>query len=406
MEDWIEKYLAATSGMASPEIFRLWAGISAVAGALERRCWVETNVGPPTFPNLYVMLVAPPAIGKTQAITPALNIMTQCTDLNIAPGSMTKAAVIDTLRDARRIVTLPGNTEILEYHSLQILVGELAVFVNSHDLEFLGVINEIFDNPTVFRERRRHVNGGREIQITHPQFNIICGAQPALLSSILPEEAWGLGTTARFIMIFTEEKVRPELFGTVINRKVSYEELAQHMQTWTSLYGKFHWEDAAAEVMRKYYRESDSGPIPVPDSPKLLHYNGRRVQFMIKLAMISAVSRASNLVIDEYDVERARFWLLTAEATMPGIFSSMSLKTDAQLLEEMHIWAWKEYRAKGLVPLHDSGLHEFLQHRVYSERIPKIIDIAKKSHLIEDLNYGMYKPSPRLDLGASILKGQ
>lgn len=408
MEDWIEKYLAATANIASPEVFRLWAAIGAVAGALEHRCWVETNIAPATYPNLYIMLVAPPAIGKTQAINPAINILTQCTELYIAPSSMTKAAVIDTLRDARRILTLPGNTEILEYHSLQILVGELGVFVNSHDLEFLALVNDIFDNPPVFRERRRHVNGGREIQIVNPQLNIVCGAQPALLSSILPEEAWGLGTTARFIMVFSEDKVRPELFGesSAPARKVSYKELAAHMQLWSSLYGVFKWEDGAAAAMRKYYRESDSGPLPVPESPKLLHYNGRRIQFLIKLAMISAVSRTSDLLIAEYDVERARFWLLTAEHSMPGIFSSMSLKTDSQLIEEMHIWAWKEYRAKKLAPMHESLLVEFLSHRVYAERIPKVIEIAKKSHLLEDLGGGMFKPAPRLDLGGSILKGK
>jgi len=178
------------------------------------------------------------------------------------------------------------------------------------------------------------------------------------------------------------------------------------MQQWTEIYGMFKWEDAAAASMRKYYRESDSGPLPVPDSPKLVHYNGRRILFLLKLTMISTISRTNDLVISEYDVERARFWLLQAEYAMPGIFTSMSLKTDSQLIEEMHIWTWKEYRANKLAPMHESKLVEFLSHRVYAERIPKIIEVAKKSHLLEDLGHGMFKPSPRLDLGGDIMRGQ
>lgn len=401
MQDWIERYVEVTEGIASPEIFRLWAAIGAVAGSMERRLWATTTLGR-LYANLYIMLVAPPGVGKTEALRPAETILKSCQDLNIAPGSMTKAAIIDTLRDSRRIVIIPDG--ILEYHSLQIMIGELGVLINSHDLELLAVINEIFDNKDMFRERRRHVNGGKEIQIANPQFNIIAGAQPALLSTILPEEAWGLGTTSRFIMVYAPEGHRPDIFGHIVDRASAYKELAAQMRPWTQAYGQFRWSDSAIAAMRKYYFETPSGPAPAPEVPKLIPYCTRRVQFLIKLAMISTLSRTSNIDIDGYDVERARLWLLDAEHTMPGIFQAMSLKTDAQLIEEMHIYAWREYREQKFVPLNQSLLHAFLAQRVYSERIPKIIEAAMKSRLLEDLGGGLFKPSARLDLGQANLR--
>lgn len=390
--DWIEDYLEATESVASPEIFRLWAAIGAVAGCVERRVWCQTSLGT-LYPNLYIMLVAPPGVGKTEAMRPAEAILKAQDNLYIAPKSMTKAAVIDTLRDARKIITMDDGKGILEYHSVQILVGELGVLVSSHDLEFLAVINEIFDNGPSFRERRRHVNGGREIMIANPQFNIIAGAQPALLSTILPEEAWGLGTTARFIMVFAGEGPKPELFGKVFNREKRYAELAERMRPWTNFHGQFQWDETAITAMRKHYAEDVK---PVPDAPKLVPYNTRRVQFLIKLSMVSTLSRTGHLVITDHDVERARHWLLSAEATMPQIFSAMSLKTDSQLIDELHIYATREWRANKFVPLSQGLLYGFLSQRVYAERIPKIIELMIKSHLLEDMGGGMFKPLTRI----------
>lgn len=396
MPDWIDRFVEVTEGISAPTIFRLWAAIGAVAGSMERRIWCTTNISR-LYPNLYIMLVAPPGIGKTQAIQPIETILkAQLPNVNIAPKSMTKAAVIDTLRDARRMVVLDGGKGMLEYHSLQILCSELGVLISSHDLEFLALVNEIFDNGDTFRERRRHVNGGKEIQISNPQFNIIAGAQPALLNTILPEEAWGLGTTSRFIMVFAGEGHKPDLFGRIVNRDEAYKDLAAQMRPWTSMHGQFQWDEKAIPTMRKYYAQDFA---PVPDNPKLLHYNTRRTQFIIKLSMVSALSATSELLIREYDVERARHWLLEVETRMPDIFTAMSLKTDMQLLEELHIYIYKEYRANKFAPVREEHLHAFLAQRVYAERIPRIIELAKKSGLIIENGQGYCTPSPRLDMG-------
>jgi hypothetical protein len=165
--------------------------------------------------------------------------------------------------------------------------------------------------------------------------------------------------------------------------------------------GQFFWHDDCIPLMRKLYADDLK---PIPDSPKLAPYNTRRFQFLVKLSMVSCLSRTSNIVIEPYDVERARHWLLSAEATMPNIFSSMSLKTDMQLIEELHILATREWKKQNFADLPQSMLHGFLQQRVYAERIPKIIDQMIKSHLIQDKGGEMFKPLPRMDLGISMLK--
>ena len=63
-KSWIELFVEQTAETASPPIFRKWAAISAVAGAMERKSWIVTR-GTPLYPNLYIILIGPPGVGKS-----------------------------------------------------------------------------------------------------------------------------------------------------------------------------------------------------------------------------------------------------------------------------------------------------------------------------------------------------
>src|SRR6266436_9736192 len=68
LPDWIEAFVAYTSGLPTPLIIRKWAAISAVAAALERKVWIN-SLNTELYPNLYVMVMAPPGIGKGLVIS-------------------------------------------------------------------------------------------------------------------------------------------------------------------------------------------------------------------------------------------------------------------------------------------------------------------------------------------------
>ena len=397
--DWIEEFLTLTDGLCSPHQFRLWSAISAVAGAMERRLFVRTSLGV-EFANMYILLVGPPASGKTEAIRPIREIWHLTNNLAVAPQNATKAALVDVMIAAHRNYVFPGGKEALDYHSVQFPNSELGNVIFSHDLELLSFLNDIFDNDKTYRERKRYLNGGKEIQITNPQLNILFGTQPKFLSSIFPEEAWGMGTMSRFIMIFGDKAPKPELFGSINDRSAHYRELARWMSEWTEMHGVFKFTDAARDCALKYYESL----TPIPDHPRLETYLGRRFRYLVRLSMVSALARTNTLVIDDFDVERSRHWLLNAEAQMPSIFREMNSKTDANLIEELHMAAWKMWREGNKVPIPSAWFYQFLSERVFAERIPKVLETAVRSKLFEDRGAGLYVPLPRLDLGGNVLQ--
>ena len=122
MGDWIDDFMDLTDGLPSPRIFRLWSGITCIAGALERRAWIETaqsNV----YPNLFVVLVAPPGVGKTQAVNPVEDFWKDCKKFKVMPNNVTKAALIDALVSAGQTRIFNDGANILEYHSICVQIG-------------------------------------------------------------------------------------------------------------------------------------------------------------------------------------------------------------------------------------------------------------------------------------------
>ena len=55
--NWIEACVHAVPNTPIPEVFRRWAAISAVAGAMGRRCWYDFGAFTVST-NMYIILVA------------------------------------------------------------------------------------------------------------------------------------------------------------------------------------------------------------------------------------------------------------------------------------------------------------------------------------------------------------
>lgn len=393
-EDWIELFLDWTEGIPSPRIFRLWAAICTLAGALERRVHI-VSAGKTLFPNMYVLLVGTPGVGKTQVIEHVNDLWHVLVDLHVAPHDVTKAALIDCLAQASRKMVL-GEAHLLEYNSLLVAADEFGVLVPSHDLEFLSTLNRIFDNPPQHRQNRRGLQ--QQVDIINPQLNIIGGVQPAYLANLLPEEAWSMGFMSRVIMIFSGEKVKfklnlsskDQLRGNAKVRDLLILKTKQVLK----LYGRLEWAKEAEDAIEKW---NEDGLPPVPEHSKMEHYNQRRLLHVLKLCVISTVSRGA-AVIDPIDFNRARDWLLEAEQFMPDVFREMVQRSDRQVIDELHWHAWKIW-IKDKKPIHEAKLFEFLRIRAPSDKVPKILDIAVRAGMFTDLGMHYYQPRPKHEHG-------
>lgn len=65
--NWIQAIVQAHPNSPLPERYRKWSAISAISGALGRKCWYDW--GPyVVYPHQYIVLVGPRGIGKTASM--------------------------------------------------------------------------------------------------------------------------------------------------------------------------------------------------------------------------------------------------------------------------------------------------------------------------------------------------
>lgn len=379
MPDFIETYVQETAKVPSPEIYRLWSAITCVSGVLERKAWTMGSAGQ-IFPNLFTILVGPPASGKDNAIRPIRELWSKVSGLNLSPDNVTKAALVDALSKSLRTV-INGSSDAYTFSCMVIPCPEFGVFFTHHDLEFLSVLNHIYTSPPMYREERR-TSG--VVEVIKPHLVLLAGTQPDYLNSFLPEEAWGMGFTSRLIMIYADAAPAADLFSFVTTQASN---LVVQLRRIFNLKGEFVWSKQAIDEINAWNRV---GCPPAPDHSKLLHYNGRRALHMIKLSMISAVSRSEELHVTVDDFERARDWLLQAETAMPDIFRAMGQRSDQQILADLHLYLYRLWSSVALdkrKPLNTKDIYQFLHTHVTGDRIARLMDIAEKLGYIQKGKY-------------------
>lgn len=389
---WIELFVEVNSTKPTPRIFRTWAAIATIAGALERRVWVRT-ADSILYPNLFTILVSPPGVGKSRIISEVDDLWRGVKRLHVAPKSITKAALVDCLNDSVRKEVLSA-TQLLEYHSLLVPSSEFGVLVPSHDLEFLNTLNDIYDCPKIYSERRRSLP--EPINIPNPQLNILAGTQPAYLSSLFPETAFGMGFFSRIIMVYCGVPVKPPLFSTEVKGDPRQADLQKDLESMGSIYGEFRFTAAAASRISDWY---DADCPPRPEHMKLLHYATRRILHALKLSMVAAISRSNALVIEDCDVVWALDTLIEAECAMPEIFREMGSSPDSQVLNDLYFYAWRQYM-KDKRLLSEQRLINFLSDRTPANRIKDLLEIFVRNGMadrVEAAGVLMYKPKAKDD---------
>lgn len=386
--DFFSDFMSYTETSLSTKLHRTWAGISLIAGAMERRVWVRAGRHI-SYPNLYVFLVAPPGTGKY--------IIEDCYDLwnstiepgteqpafHTAPHSVSRASLIDELNKSQRSF-LPPSGAIYIYNSLLVAAEEFQVLLPNYDAPFIGTLNRIWNNPADHHETRRH-GPAKDVLIRNPQLNIIAGATPAYFAAF-PEEAWNTGLIRRVIMVFSATPQQKDFFQDEEMDQLS--EAKQHLTTRlaqiSNLFGEATWTIDAFQKVRLWHLEGseNSGGPPVPTHSKLQYYCKTRTQMLVKLALVSGISRLGIPKIELPDVDRAMEWLFEAEAVMPDIFRAMTGKSDTQLMEELHYFMQAMWIKNKQKPIPGAAVARFLSQRAPSEKVPSLIELAERIDVI------------------------
>jgi hypothetical protein len=314
------------------------------------------------------MLVGPPGVGKSGSVASARHFIGKLDGFHVGPVSITGASLIDAMAEAKREQSILGSLELQHYNSLLLLIDDLQSALHKWDPELVANLTIFYDTTPYIQTRRTN---SLKVEINSPQLSMLIGTTNSQLLNLLPSGAWEQGFMSRTIMVHAAKRPQnPDLFAE--KSSTPPKELEHDLKCIFALRGQFAAGDDFRDAINSW---RNSGESPRPTHPRLEHYCTRRVAHLLKLAMVSSADRGDSLSLNLHDFERAKSWLISAEQSMPDVFSA-AVAPDAKNMDEI-----RHLIGKGEVM--DAKLIRLISDRVPSHQVKRMIEIMVESEQLE-----------------------
>lgn len=362
--DFIEEYIAYRQQTEPPYNCHRWCAISALAAAVGRKAYFPFG-DQRIFPNLYVMAIGEPAARKSTAIK-------QMRGLLADSGYQTFSA--DKTRQEKFLMDLAGITEEGQgydrtqgrkrsqagdqttYENLwgageetsktgdpaevYIASDEFSDFTPPGSGEFYTLLGNLWDYDAPGTPFTHRLKNSASLEIYQPTINILGGITPELFSKTFPPEIIGTGFLSRLIMIHVERSARK---FTIPPRgdAACKERLVDYLKTISDLQlGELNYTDEAYTLLDRIYNGWEQ-----LDDPRFKSYSSRRFTQLLKLCLVTAVSKEKDC-IDEEIIVYANTVLTAAEQKMPqalGEFGKNKYSGVQNVIMELLLDAKKPY---------------------------------------------------------------
>ncbi len=346
LNDWIDGFIELTEDSEPPTQFLRWTAISAVASALQRKCYLRLGVSLTIYPNLYIVLVGPSATGKGTAMKYASQIMKEVPNIRMSSNSTSYQALVNKMSNMNLTDILSDGTTL--YHSsLTVFSNEFTVFIGHHNYDLIAALCDLYDcdDNWVYST----ISRGEE-EIVGVWLNLLAGTTPENLKADLPPEAIGAGLTSRIIFVNETERRKIVVFPSATERQWELQrKLIRDLEQINLMSGQFKLTKKAATYYTDWCYENVPNP-PFYDS-KFDGYNGRRRTHLLTIAMVCSASRSNDLVIALQDIERANDILNQVESKMGSVFKGIG-KSDIASLVSSTIQFLTNYTTEDEIPVY------------------------------------------------------
>jgi len=328
--DWLKAFVDFASFGEAPLSFYFWTGVSAVAGALRRRVWIDMGYFQWT-PNFYIILVAPPGIvSKSTTASIGMNLLRRVPGIKFGPDVVTWQKLAQSLAQSLEMFDL-GDGTLMPMSAVTIESSEFGTFLNPNDREMVDVLVSLWDGKRGTFIKATKTQGDDVIE--NPFVNIIACTTPAWLEGNFPEYMIGGGFTSRCVFLFAEEKRHYVAYpATAIPRDFHAlsDRLVADLETISLIRGEYRLTPGALSWGESWYRKHYESKPPHLDNDRFGGYLARKQTHIHKLSMVLAASQSDNLIIDETTLSLANDVITSLEIDMPKVFDRIGTSQESR----------------------------------------------------------------------------
>lgn len=316
---WLQALSLYAEETEAPRQFWTWAGISTIASALQRKVWLPFGFEK-LYPNLYIILVGPPASRKAAPIKFSRNILREI-EIPIAVDSSSKRSFTQELAETAKREIFRHEGKQIPQCAISVISPEMSTLLAVNPKEMIEVLTDLYDAPDWWDYK---TSGKGEDRLYNVIVNCLIATTPTWLMENLPQAAIGGGYTSRHLIVYGDhvhKRVTIPWARTVKDlsderrskaQQLLYRDMTTDLRDISATIGEFSWSSEGFALFDTWYRQIDEIIKGTPDE-RLHGFIGRMHTIALKVAMCLTVDVGSSLTLEAPIIEDA---ILRTEAVL------------------------------------------------------------------------------------------
>jgi Protein of unknown function (DUF3987) len=319
--DWLAAYVQYAGFSEAPRRMHYWSGVSAIAGALRRRVWIDMGYFR-WFPNFYIILVAPPGIvNKSTTASIAMQLLRRVPGINFGPEAVTWQALTERFESSTE--SFPIGDVYFTQSAMTIESAEFGNLIDPSNREQIDFLVSLWDSKVGAFQKVTKGSGVNNVE--NPFINLIACTTPAWIAGNFPEYVIGGGFTSRCIFVYAEEKEKYVAYPARHMPKEMAEvqtALVQDLERIaTQLVGPYGLTKDAVDWGEQWYTTHWNNKPDELDDDRFSGYLSRKQTHIHKTAMCIAAATHDDMMISQLDLESANKAVSELERDMVKVFA-------------------------------------------------------------------------------------
>lgn len=327
-----------TSHTEAPRHMHFWTGVSTIAGALQRKVWIDQRYFR-WYPNLYVVLVAPPGVvSKSTTAGLGMNLLRKVPDVKFGPEIATWPALVDSFEKAKMEVPIPYDSGLFYPMScLTLESSEFGVLLDPQDKGMVDLLVSLWDGKEGKMEKVTKTSGTNYVE--NPWINIIACTTPSWIAGNFPEYMIGGGFTSRTLFVYADKKEKFIAYPYK-HTPAHFEEMQAKLvedlcHIHTRVRGEYKLSANAEAWGEAWYHKHYSIKPDHLDDERFGGYLARKQTMIHKVGMIVAASSGDDLVLEPDHLALADTMISDLEPDLQFVFSKIGRSTASIYTERL-----------------------------------------------------------------------